>query len=154
MPKKLLSDIVFRPIIPPDYKKNIDARELAEIIVARLGLKRKSSRADHARLLLELLRFKRDNIPVRIEEISRFLGVSVSQAYEEIRKWRTLGLLEFVKIQKPNGEFEKGYMLAANTVNRLMDKVESSIGAFLRETRRLAKDFDDIFMLEFVRKEK
>jgi predicted transcriptional regulator len=103
---------------------------------------------------LELLNFKKENIPVRIEEISQFLGVSISQAYEEIRKWRTLGLLEFVKMQKPTGDFEKGYMLSANTVNRLIDKVESSVAAFLRETRRLAKDFDDIFMLEFVRKEK
>ncbi len=154
MPKKLLSDITFRLIRPPDYKRDISAEELAEVIVRRLGLKRKESRANHARLLIELLQFKRRNIPVKIEDIARFLNVSVSQAYEEIRKWRTLGMIEFVKLQKESGAIEKGYMLTASTVNRLIDKVESSVSAFLRETRRIAKDFDDRFMLEFVRKEK
>jgi len=154
MPKRVLSDMVFRPIRPADYKKNLTAEELAEVLVTRLGLKRKTSRANHAKLLLEMLRFKRENIPLKIEEIAQILGVSTSQAYEEIRKWRTLGLVEFIKLQKPTGEVEKGYVLAANTANRLIDRVESSVNAFLRATRRIAKDFDDVFMLEFVRKEK
>lgn len=153
MTKKMYSDILLRPINPPDYKKDISLEEYAEIIVTRLGLKRKASRADHAKLLIELLKFKKEEIPIQIEEISKILGVSVSQAYEEIRKWRTLGLLEFVKMQKGNN-YIKGYLLSAPTVNRLIDKVESSILSFLRSTRRIAKDFDDIFMLEFVRKEK
>ena len=159
MPKKLLSDIVFKEISPPDYKQNLDAKELAEVLVRRLGLKRKESRADHAKLLLELLKMKRENIPCGIDLIAQWLGVSVSQAYEEIRKWRTLGLLEFVKIptgvKKPLREkYQKGYMLTASTVNRLMDRVTSSINSFIRKTKRIAKDFDDQFMLEFVRKEK
>jgi len=153
MVKKIYSDMLFRPIEPPDYKKDITLKEYAEIIVTRLGLKRKSSKADHANLLIELLKFKKDEIPIQIEDISKILGVSISQAYEEIRKWRTLGFLEFVKIKKGN-DFIKGYILSAPTVNRLMDKLESSLSSFLRATRRIAKDFDDIFMLEFVRKEK
>ena len=104
-------------------------------------------------LLIELLKFRKDNIPIQIEQVAQILGVSVSQAYEEIRKWRTLGLIEFVKIPKGN-DFIKGYIISASTVNRLVDKVESSINSFLRSTRRIAKDLDDIFMLEIVRKEK
>ncbi|MCD6381496.1 MAG: hypothetical protein J7L43_00770 [Candidatus Aenigmarchaeota archaeon] len=159
MPKKLLSDIVFKEISPPDYKQNLDAKELAEVLVRRLGLKRKESRADHARLLLEMLRLKRENIPCNIETMAQWLGVSVSQTYEEIRKWRTLSLIEFVKVptgvKKPLGEeYQKGYMLTATTINRLIDRVSSSVGSFLRKTKRIAKDFDDQFMLEFVRKEK
>ena len=153
MAKKMYSDILLKPINPPDYKKDISLEEYAEIIVTRLGLKRKASKADHAKLLIELLKFKKDEIPIQIEQISQILGVSISQAYEEIRKWRTLGLLEFVKIKKGDS-FIKGYILSANTVNRLIDRVESSLLSFVRSTRRIAKDFDDIFMLEFVRKEK
>lgn len=153
MAKKMYSDILLKPTNPPDYKKEISLDEYAEIIVTRLGLKRKASRANHAKLMIELLKFKKDEIPIQIEQISQILGVSVSQAYEEIRKWRTLGLLEFVKIQK-GSNFMKGYILSAPTINRLIDKVESSLISFVRSTRRIAKDFDDIFMLEFVRREK
>ncbi|HEC91387.1 MAG TPA: hypothetical protein ENI51_00075, partial [Candidatus Atribacteria bacterium] len=61
-----------------------------------------------------LVDFKKDNIPVTIEQIAGFLEVSQSQAYEEIRKWRTLGILEHVKI--PQGiNLIKGYMLTAST---------------------------------------
>jgi len=151
--KKLSSDILLKAINPPDYKKNLSVNDLAEVIVVRLGLKRKVGRADHAKLLIELLKFRKDNIPIQIEQVAQILGVSVSQAYEEIRKWRTLGLIEFVKIPKGN-DFIKGYIISASTVNRLVDKVESSINSFLRSTRRIAKDLDDIFMLEIVRKEK
>ena len=126
------------------------SKELADIIVKRLGLKRKKSIADHGKLLLELLNYRKKGVPVSIDEISSILGVSISQTYEEIRKWRTMGILEFVKI--PRGDsFIKGYMLSGSTSNRLLDKVESSINSFMRKTRRIAKDFDDIFMLEFVR---
>ena len=152
--KKFHSDILFKEINPPDYKKNILIKDLAEVLVTRLGLKRKVSRADHAKLLIELLNLKKENIPCDIETVANFLGVSVSQAYEEIRKWRTLGLLEFVKIPKTENEFSKGYMLSAPTLNRLIDRVASSINSFLRRTKRIAKDFDDQFMLEVVRKER
>ena len=153
--KKTDSDMVFKPITPPDYKKNMSAKDLSEVIVARLGLKRKSSRADHAGLLIQLLGYKKENLPLQIEQISKILNVSPSQAYEELRKWRTLGLIEFVKVPNAVGnDYNKGYILAAPTVNRLIDKTESSLNAFLRETRRISKDFDDLFMLEIVRKEK
>ncbi len=149
--KKKMSDIVFQRVSPPDYKPDISVDDLSNVIVRRLGLKRKESKANHAFLLKELLKFKKDNIPLTIEKISDILGVSQSQTYEEIRKWRTLGLIEFVKM--PAGEgFVKGYMLTGNTVNRLLDRVESSTKSFLRKTRRIAKDFDDLLMLEMARK--
>ena len=149
IPKKIMSDIVLKNVSPKDDEQ-LTSEVLAEILVTRLGLKRKKSAANHAKLLLELLKLKKKGVPIDIDEISRILGVSVSQTYEEIRKWRTLGILEFVSI--PRGDsFIKGYMLSATTVNRLVDKVESSISSFLRKTKRIAKDFDDIFMLEFVR---
>ncbi|MBI4895891.1 MAG: hypothetical protein HY831_05350, partial [Candidatus Aenigmarchaeota archaeon] len=110
-------------------------------------------RADHAMLLVEMLKFKKDNIPITIEKIAQILGVSQSQSYEEIRKWRTLGIIEFVKI--PVGEgFAKGYMLSGPTANRLLDKVEISFKSFVRRTRRIAKDFDDIIGLEALRQNK
>jgi len=150
MAKKIISDMVFKNIHPPDYKKRLTIRDFSEVIVRRLGVKRKESRADHAKLLEELLKMKRENIPVSIDQIAEYLGVSKSQAYEEIRKWRTLGLIEFVKI--PVGaDFVKGYMLSAPTVNRLIDKVESSFSAFIRRTRRISKDFDDVLQLELAR---
>ncbi len=149
MPKKLISDIVLRNVLPKDDEQ-LTSEILAEVLVVRLGLKRKKSAANHAKLLIELLKLKKKGIPVDIDEISKILGVSVSQTYEEIRKWRTLGILEFVRI--PRGDsFIKGYMLSSSTVNRLLDKVESSLNSFLRKTRRIAKDFDDLFMLEIVR---
>lgn len=149
IPKKIMSDIVLKNVSPKDDEQ-LTSEILAEILVTRLGLKRKKSVANHAKLLLELLKLKKKGVPVDIGEISRILGVSVSQTYEEIRKWRTLGILEFVSI--PRGDsFIKGYMLSSTTVNRLIDRVESSISSFLRKTKRIAKDFDDIFMLEFVR---
>lgn len=148
--KKKLSDIVLKNIYPPDYKKNLTVKDMAEVLVQRLGLKRKKARANHARLLIELLKFKKDNIPVTIEQIAGFLEVSQSQAYEEIRKWRTIGIIEHVKI--PQGiNLIKGYMLTASTINRLMDKVESSLNSFTRRTRRIAKDFDDAYQLELIR---
>jgi predicted transcriptional regulator len=150
MPKKKLSDIVFQRVSPPDEKDNLNMEDLAHVLVKRLGLKRKESRAQHARLLLELMRHKKDSIPLTIEKISQVLTVSQSQTYEEIRKWRTLGLIEFVKI--PAGEgFVKGYMLTGNTVNRLLDRAESATKSFFRKTRRIAKDFDDLLMLEMAR---
>jgi len=149
LPKKNISDIVLKNVFPTDDRQ-MTSKELADIIVKRLGLKRKKSIADHGKLLLELLNYRKKGVPVSIDEISSILGVSISQTYEEIRKWRTMGILEFVKI--PRGDsFIKGYMLSGSTSNRLLDKVESSINSFMRKTRRIAKDFDDIFMLEFVR---
>ncbi len=153
MPKKKLSDIVFQRIGPPDGKSELTAEDLADVLVRRLGLKRKESRANHSKLLLELIKFKKDNIPLPIEKISQTLAVSQSQTYEELRKWRTIGIIEFVKI--PQGEgFVKGYMLTAPTVNRMLDRVESSTKSFFRKTRRIAKDFDDLLMLGMARRER
>jgi hypothetical protein len=153
MPKKKLSDIVFQRVSPPDEKENLTMDDLSVVLVKRLGLKRKESRAQHAKLLLELIKYKKDGIPLSIEKISQILMVSQSQTYEEIRKWRTLGFLEFVKM--PAGEgFVKGYMLTGNTVNRLLDRAESATKSFFRKTRRIAKDFDDLLMLEMARQGK
>jgi Mn-dependent DtxR family transcriptional regulator len=148
--KKKLSDIVFQRISPPDHKTSLTPDDLSGVIVRRLGLKRKESRARHDKMLLEMLRYRKDNIPLSIGQISQILAVSQSQTYEEIRKWRTLGLVEFVKIPAGNS-FIKGYMLTGNTANRLLDRVESSTKAFMRKTRRIAKDFDDLLMLEMTR---
>lgn len=153
MPKKKLSDIVFQRISPPDDKDTLTMEDLSHVLVKRLGLKRKESRAQHSKLLLELVKYKKDGIPLTIEQISQILQVSQSQTYEEIRKWRTLGFLEFVKM--PAGEgFVKGYMLTGNTVNRLLDRAESATKSFFRKTRRIAKDFDDLLMLEMARQGK
>ncbi|MBI2578525.1 MAG: hypothetical protein HYW26_02310 [Candidatus Aenigmarchaeota archaeon] len=153
MPKKRLSDIVFQRVSPPDHKLDLSPEDLSSVLVRRLGLKRKESRANHAKLLLELLKYKKENIPLSIEEISTILSVSQSQTYEELRKWRTLGIVEFVKIPSQTG-FIKGYMLTSNTVNKLLDRVESSAKSFFRKTRRIAKDFDDLLMLEMARRQK
>ncbi len=150
MPKKKLSDIVFQRVSPPDMQDNLSMEDLAHVLVRRLGLKRKESRAQHAKLLLELIKHKKDSIPLTIEKISQVLSVSQSQTYEEIRKWRTLGFIEFVKIPAGDG-FVKGYMLTGNTVNRLLDRAESATKSFFRKTRRIAKDFDDLLMLEMAR---
>ena len=151
--KKKLSDMVFQRVSPPDSKMTLTTEDMAGVLVKRLGLRRKESRAQHAKLLLEFLKYKKENIPLSIEQISQVLSVSQSQTYEELRKWRSLGLVEFVKI--PAGaSFVKGYMLSSNTVNRLMDRVESSMKAFMRKTRRIAKDFDDLLMLGIARSER
>ncbi len=144
MVKRKLSDIVFQRVSPPDQLDSVTAEHMADVWVRRLGLKRKESRANHAKLLLELLKYKKDDIPLSTEQISAVLGVSQSQTYEELRKWRSLGLVEFVKT--PSGS-AKGHILTANTTNRLMDKVESSVKAFFRKTRRISKDFDDILTI-------
>lgn len=142
--KKRLADIVFKEINPPDYKTALTGNDLAEILVQRLGLQRKASRAKHAELLLYLLDKRKQEVPVTIEEISKVLGVSQSQTYEEIRKWRTLSLLEFMRVPLKTGDgFMKGYMLPGATVNQLVDKAASSANAFIRRTKRIAKDFDD-----------
>ncbi|MAH43327.1 hypothetical protein CL614_06465 [archaeon] len=153
MPKKKLSDIVLHRISPPDFQDEVTVEDLAKVLVRRIGLQRKKSRADHAKLLLELMKFKKEKTPITIEKISDILGVSISQTYEEIRKWRSLGIIEFTKTDM-GFDTIKGYMLSGPTVNRLLDHVESSLKGFLRETRRIAKDFDDNFMLSFARDEK
>lgn len=145
--------MVFQRVSPPDNKMNLTIDDLAHVLVKRLGLKRKESRAQHAKLLLELLKYKKENIPLSIDKISQILEVSQSQTYEELRKWRSIGLVEFVKIPAGN-DFVKGYMISSNTVNRLMDRVESSLKAFMRKTRRIAKDFDDLLMLGMAREGK
>jgi predicted transcriptional regulator len=150
--KKKLSDMVFQQAQPPDHKSSLTVEDLSRVLVKRLGLKRKESRSSHEKLLLELLKYRKDNLPMTIDQISSILKVSQSQTYEEIRKWRSLGLVEFVKIPMGQG-FTKGYILTANTVNRLMDRVESSIKAFMRQTRRISKDFDDLLMLESARRD-
>jgi predicted transcriptional regulator len=142
--------MVFQRISPPDSKGTLTPHDLSHVIVRRLGLKRKESRAEHAQLLLELLKYRKENVPVSIEKISEVLNVSQSQTYEEIRKWRSLGLIEFVKIPAGDG-FLKGYMLTGQTVNRLLDKAEASAKSFFRKTRRIAKDFDDLLMLGMAR---
>ncbi|MBI5332717.1 MAG: hypothetical protein HZB65_04035 [Candidatus Aenigmarchaeota archaeon] len=145
--------MVFQRISVPDEKENLMPMDLANVLVRRLGLKRKESRADHAMLMLEMLKYKKENIPIAIEKIAQILGVSQSQTYEELRKWRTLGLIEFVKMPVGQG-FVKGYMLSGTTVNRLIDKVEVNFKSFVRKTRRIAKDFDDLIGLEAVRQSK
>jgi len=153
---KKLADIVLKEVTPPDYKKSISVDDMAEVLVQRLGLQRKVSRANHANLLKFLLHSKRTSTPLTIETISTVLNVSVSQSYEEIRKWRTIGLLEFVKIPVKDvpDQHMKGYALAASTVNQLIDKAQSHINAHMRRTKRIAKDFDDQISAEIARKAK
>lgn len=153
MPKKKLSDMVFQRVGPPDHKASLTIEDLSGVLVRRLGLKRKESRANHSKLLLEFIKFKKENIPLSISKMSAVLGVSQSQTYEEIRKWRSLGMVEFVRIPSGDG-FIKGYMLTSNTANRLLDRVEAATKSFMRKTRRIAKDFDDLLMLGLARAEK
>jgi len=148
--KRKLSDMVFQRVSPPDTKSALTPDDLSAVLVRRLGLKRKESRAQHDKLLLELIKFRKENLPVSIEKIAQILQVSQSQTYEEIRKWRSLGLVEFVKIPTGDG-FVKGYMLTGSTVNRLLDRAEASAKSFFRKTRRIAKDFDDLLMLGMAR---
>ncbi|HLD83477.1 MAG TPA: hypothetical protein VI979_01325, partial [archaeon] len=49
--------------------------------------------------------------------------------------------------------FTKGYLLTANTTNRLLDRVESAMKAFMRKTRRISKDFDDLMTIGQARKD-
>lgn len=150
--KKKMADMVFKDINPPDYKPVLSSTDLAEILVQRLGLQRKVSRARHAELLKHLLKLKRTNTPTTIEDMAKVLKVSVSQSYEEIRKWRTLGILEFVRVPvEGTNEYLKGYMLSSITVNQAIDRVQSSVNAFMRRTRRIAKDFDDQVSAEVAR---
>jgi len=151
--KKKISDIVLKNVNPPDYKAVLSSDDLAEIIVQRLGVQRKVSQANHAKLLKFLLHARRNNTPLDIETIAQVLGVSVSQTYEELRKWRTLRLLEFVRVPvKDSDKLMKGYLLAGNSVNQLVDRATSSINMFIRQTRRIAKDFDDYVSAEAARK--
>ena len=153
--KKKLADMVFKNVNPPDYKTVLTSDDLAEIVVQRLGLQRKKSRALHAKLLKFLLHSRKNNTPIDIETIAKVLSVSVSQAYEEVRKWRTLKVLEFVKVPvQDSNEYMKGYMLSGTTVNQLIDKAQSSTNAFFRSTRRIAKDFDDQIAAEAARDSK
>ena len=149
---KKMADIVLKEINPPDFKTTISSDDLAEILVQRLGLQRKVSMAKHAKLLKFLLHSRRNNTPIPIETIAKVLEVSLSQTYEELRKWRTLGLLTFVKMPvQGTDEFMKGYVLDGSTVNQLIDKAQSQINAFIRRTKRIAKDFDDQISAEAAR---
>lgn len=152
---KKLADIVLKEVNPPDYKHSINMDDMAEVIVQRLGLQRKVSRANHAGLLKFLLHSRKTNTPITIDTIAKVLKVSVSQSYEEIRKWRTLGILEFTKVPVQGSDtYMKGYFLSAPTVNQLVDKAQSQINAFIRRTKRIAKDFDDQISAEIARKAK
>ena len=103
-------------------------------------MKRKESRADHATLLRELLKYRKENIPISIEKIAQLLGVSQSQAYEEIRKWRTLGLLEFVKdsytntLEKYQGQNLSEESVLNQSIGYLHGIVENTIQAALNGT--------------------
>ncbi len=109
----------------------------------------------HSKLLKFLLHTRRNNTPLPIETMAKILEVSVSQTYEELRKWRTLGLLTFVKMPvQGTNEFMKGYVLDGATVNQLIDKAQAQINAFIRRTRRIAKDFDDQVSAEAARQAK
>ena len=153
---KKMADIVLKEINPPDYKTNLSSDDLAEILVQRLGVQRKVSMARHAKLLKFLLHSRRNNTPLPIETIAKILEVSLSQSYEELRKWRTLGLVTFVKmpVQGTTDQYMKGYVIDGATVNQLIDKAQSQINAFIRRTKRIAKDFDDQVSAEAARQGK
>ena len=153
---KKLADIVLKEVNPPDYKLSLSIDDMAEVIVQRLGLQRKISRANHSALLKFLLHSRKTNTPLTIETIAKILEVSVSQSYEEIRKWRTLGLIEFIKIpvRDTPDQFMKGYTLASPTINQLVDRAQSQINAHIRRTKRIAKDFDDQISAEIARQAK
>ncbi len=153
---KKLADIVLKEVNPPDYKLSLSMDDMAEVLVQRLGLQRKVSRANHAKLLKFLLHSKKSNTPLTIDTIAKILEVSVSQSYEEIRKWRTVGAIEFVKIPVRDSpdQYIKGYTLSASTMNQLIDRVQSQINAFIRRTKRIAKDFDDQISAEIARQAK
>ncbi len=152
--KMKLSDIVLKNVNPPDYQTEVSTADLAEVLVRRLGLERKESAAHHAHLLKFLIDNRRMNTPVRIEQIANTLNVSTSQAYEEVRKWRTLNLVSQERVPTPSGETLKGYVLTGTTVNQLLDKANSSLQAFIRSTRRIAKDYDDQLAAEVARSAK
>lgn len=153
---KKLADIVLKEVNPPDYKVSLTLDDMSEVLVQRLGLQRKVSRANHAKLLRFLLHAKKNNTPLTIDTLAKVMEVSVSQTYEEIRKWRTLGLLEFVKtpVQGTQDQYIKGYTLAASTANQLIDKAQLHVNAQIRRTKRIAKDFDDQIAAEIARQAK
>ena len=64
--KSRLIDIQLKNVLPPDYKASVSSADLADVLVRRLGLQRKSSRAKHATLLLWLLQRAKENVPVSI----------------------------------------------------------------------------------------
>jgi len=149
---KKMADVVLKEINPPDFKTTVSSDDLAEILVQRLGLQRKVSMAKHSKLLKFLLHSRRNNTPIPIETIAKVLEVSLSQTYEELRKWRTLGLLTFIKMPvQGTDEYMKGYILDGSTVNQLIDKAQSQINAHIRRTKRIAKDFDDQVSAEIAR---
>ena len=130
-------EIVLRDVESPG-----DAEGMASAFVARLGFSRRKSSAKHEKLLMELMKMRKKNIPLSIDEIARIMGVSKQQAYHELKKWKDLGLVESVKI--PAGDsYMKGYMLSAPTLNRAVDKLEYRLKAFVRKTRMMAKELDD-----------
>lgn len=150
--KNQMHDIVLKNVQPPDYKASVSSADLAAVLVRRLGLQRKSSQAKHAELLLWLLQRNKESVPVSIEQMAKVLGVSVSQAYEEVKKWRSLSLLEVAKVPvRGSGEYMRGYVLTGATINQLLDKTQSSVNAFIRGTRRIAKDLDDQLSAEVAR---
>ncbi len=139
-----MPDMVFRDADPPE---GYGVRELADTIVFRIGVKRKKSMADHGKLLLEMLRYRKSMLPIDVDEIAKILGVSKPQAYDEIKKWKDLGLVEVVSVPYADSHI-RGYMLTAHTINKLIDRIESRARSFIKKTRRLAKELDDYLAVE------
>ncbi len=141
-----------RDVLLRDVEPGEGLEGLAKAVVEMLGLERKAGSARHEQLLLEFLRMRKKEIPLTIEEIARTLGVSVPQAYHEMRKWKTLGIVDNVRVPAGDG-YLKGFMLSASTLNRAMDRVEYRVRALLRKVRRVAKELDDMLAAENFRRD-
>lgn len=142
MPKRNLSDIVLQQIKAPEYIEDFSIDKLADILIRRLGIKRKESKANHKKFFLELLK---ERYPIPFIDVSRILGVSQSQTYEELRKWRTLGLVKFSNVVDENGNKRKGYALVTNDMKKLIDIVRDVLNKFMNETEEIALNFEKLY---------
>ena len=135
MPKRNVSDIMFQQIKAPKYKEDMSVDVLGDILIKRLGLKRRESKAKHKELLKKLIDSEK---PLSFEDVKETLGVSQAQTYEELRKWRTIGILKFVY------HGDRGYVLVSKNMAELIEKVRKEINTFLDETKNIAVLYEEM----------
>ena len=141
---------------------NPDSKELAMVIVNRLGLNpRKKGSTEHMyNILLELYervkKASQSKNPIEavmtVEEMATYARISRQTMYEYLDRWLILNLITKTTYIDQNGKVVIGYRLNGNTLESTFEKVKVKINTNLQMTEKYISELQKIIKNEKISK--
>ena len=153
-----MEKIVFTNVEPG---LNPDSKELANVIINRLGLmpRKKGSTDKMYRVLLTLYEKAKEAAQKKnpalavmsVEEMALFAGISRQTMYEYLGRWLELNFIVKANYITSEGKKSIGYRLNGNTLESAFEKVQLKIRNNLEITQKLIRELQKVVKNEKIR---